>query len=75
MLVENSYLSYIGSMSRPIHKRKQIGLLTSLKTLNPATTGYDETLHDPDLLLQLKKEINYISQRNRARPSKVTLSK
>ena len=28
-----------------------IGLLTSLKTLHPVTTGYDETLHDPDLPL------------------------
>ena len=30
-------------LSRPVHKRKQIGLLTPLKTLHPATTGYDET--------------------------------
>ena len=40
---------------RPVHKHKQIRLLTSLKTLYPATTGNDDALYDPDLPLQLKK--------------------
>ena len=43
-------------MSRPVHKHKHIRLLTSLKTLHPATTGKDEALYDPDQPLQLKKE-------------------
>ena len=42
-------------MSRPVHKRKQIGLLTSLKTVYPATIGNDEALYDLDRPLQLRK--------------------
>ena len=43
------------SLSRPVHKCKQIRLLTSLKTVHPATTRNDEALYDPDLLLQLQR--------------------
>ena len=42
-------------LSRPVHKRKQAGLLTSLKTVHPATTGNDEALYDPDRALQRRK--------------------
>ena len=41
-LIYLSYSMFI-SVSRPVHKRKQIGLLISLKTVHPATTGHDET--------------------------------
>ena len=40
---------------RPVHKRKQIGLLTPLETWHLAMAGNDEIRHDPDLPLQLRK--------------------
>ena len=43
-------------MSRPIHKRKQIELLTSLKTVHPATTGQDETDMSLTCRYSFKKE-------------------
>ena len=49
------YLINIPKLSRPVHKRKQIGLHTSLKTVHSATTRNDEALHDPGLPLQLGK--------------------
>ena len=63
-------------VSRPVHKSKQIRLLTSLKTLHPVTTGNDEALYDLDLPLQLKKRgggINDIYNINRASLPKVTI--
>ena len=47
-------------VSGPVHKPKQIRLLTPLETRHPATAENDETQHDPDLPLQLKKEVNFI---------------
>ena len=46
---------FVFRVSRPVHKRKQIGFLTSLEKLYPGTTGNDEDLYDPDLPLQLRK--------------------
>ena len=47
-------------VSRPAHKHKEIGLLTSLKTVHPATTRHDET--DMTLICRysLGKGINFI---------------
>ena len=61
-------------LSQPVHKRKQIGLLTSLKTVHPATTGNDEALYDPDRPLQKREWISF-NNIYRIRPSKVTLLK
>ena len=44
-------------VTRPVHKYKQTGLLTSLEKLHPGMAGNDEALYDPDLLLQ---GINFI---------------
>ena len=43
------------NLSRPVHKHKQIGLLTPLQTQHPGTAGNDEAFYDPDLQLQLRK--------------------
>ena len=45
--------------SQPVHKRKQIGLLTPLETRHLVTAGKDEIRHDPDLPSQLKMGINF----------------
>ena len=52
----------IFSLSRPVHKRKQIRSLKPLKTLQLAKSGNNETFHSPDLLTWLKKGITDILQ-------------